>query len=255
MRKPIIAANWKMHKNIEEALSFAAEFAVKAVAREKVDTVICPPFTALYSVRGALRDSGIKLGAQNMYPESQGAFTGEISPLMLKNLDCEYVILGHSERRQLLGETDEFINLKIKAALEYGLKPILCVGETLEQRQKGQTEEICRNQLIGCLAGINSADLVDLVVAYEPIWAIGTGVNASAEDAEATCKVLRQTLAEQWGQETADLLRIQYGGSVKVDNIEQFIVQENIDGALVGGASLEVASFMRLVQIAGEMGQ
>lgn len=253
MRKPIIAANWKMHKNIEEAVSFAGEFAVKAIYQDKVDVVICPPFSALYIVRQALKDSGIKLGAQNMYPEAQGAYTGEVSPTMLRNLDCEYVILGHSERRQILGETDSFINQKIKAALQHGLKPILCIGETLEQRQQGLTEEICRNQLRGSLAGLNGNELVDLVVAYEPIWAIGTGVNASATDAENTIKVIRQTLAEELGQKVAELIRIQYGGSVKPDNIKQFMAQENIDGALVGGASLEVASFLPIVQSAGEM--
>jgi len=248
MRKPIIVANWKMHKIIEEAIRFTAELVMKADCQDEVEIVICPPFTALYVVRQALREAGIKWGAQNLYPGSQGAFTGEISPPMLKNLDCEYVILGHSERRQLLGETDEFINRKVKAAIEYGLKPILCIGETLEQRQQGLTQEVCRRQLTASLAGLQAEDIKDLVVAYEPIWAIGTGVNASPREAQETIKEIRNTLAGQFGSEAAQRIRIQYGGSVKPENIRKIMAEEDIDGALVGGASLEVGSFLQIAQ-------
>jgi len=248
MRIPIIAANWKMHKTIGEAEAFAAEFPLDEAFQDQIEVVICPPFTALSVVGQALRRTGIKLGAQNMYPAGKGAYTGEVSPLMLQDLGCEYVILGHSERRQILGETDAFINEKVKAALEYNLKPILCIGETLEQRRQGLTEAVCRDQLQGSLAGLEAAALERIVVAYEPIWAIGTGVNASSEEAEATIAAIRETLAGQFGRESADKVRIQYGGSVKPENIQQFMAQENIDGALVGGASLEVDSFYKIVQ-------
>lgn len=252
MRIPIIAANWKMQKTIKEAEAFAAEFPLDQVYQDRVEVVICPPFTALAVVGQALRGTGVKLGAQNMYPESKGAFTGEISPLMLQDLGCEYVILGHSERRQILGEEDFFINKKVKAALQYKIKPILCIGETLEQRQQGQTQAVCRRQLQGSLAGIEPASLAHLVVAYEPIWAIGTGVNASSEEAEATIKVIRDSLVEQFGTIAAEQVRIQYGGSVKPDNIHQFMSQPDIDGALVGGASLDVESFFSIVQGTGK---
>lgn len=248
MRIPIIAANWKMHKNTREAEAFASEFPLDQAFRDRIEVVICPPFTAISVVGQALRGTGIKLGAQNMHPEAKGAFTGEISPMMLRDLGCDYVILGHSERRQILREDDAFINKKVHAALQFKIKPILCIGETLEQRQQGQTQAVCRSQLRGSLAGVEPTALTSLVVAYEPIWAIGTGVNASAEEAEATIAVIRDSLAEQFGREAADEVRIQYGGSVKPENIQQFMSQKDIDGALVGGASLEVDSFFRIVQ-------
>ncbi len=248
MRKPIIAANWKMHKTLREAENFAAQFPAEPELYEKVDVVICPPFTALQVVGEALRGTGIKLGAQNLYPRDQGAFTGEISPLMLKDLGCSYVILGHSERRQILQEDNKFINEKIKAALKHGLTPILCVGETLEERKEGQTETVCGNQLLGCLADLEKEDVSKLVIAYEPVWAIGTGVNARPEDAEKTIAFIRDFLAWQYGLEMAEQIRIQYGGSVKPDNIKELMKQKNIDGALVGGASLEVESFFSIVQ-------
>ncbi len=240
-----------MYKVINEAESFAAEFPLNTELYQEVEVVICPPFTALQVVGAALRGTGIKLGAQNLYPKEQGAFTGEISPLMLKDLGCTYVILGHSERRHILGEQDAFINEKVKEALRYELIPILCVGETLEQRQQGQTEEICRRQLAGGLAGVDKAALASLVIAYEPVWAIGTGVNASAQDAEETIAFLRRVIAEGWGEEAAAAVRIQYGGSVKPQNVQQFMECEDIDGALVGGASLEVDSFYAIIQGAG----
>lgn len=248
MRIPIIAANWKMHKTLKEAENYASEFPVNEEKREKVEIIICPPFTALEAVGEALKGTGIKLAAQNMHPAPQGAFTGEVSPLMLKELGCEYVILGHSERRHIFGEKDSFINEKVKSALAHGIKPILCIGETLEERQGRQTETVCKGQLLQSLVGVEEKDIAQVVVAYEPVWAIGTGVNASAEDAEKTISYVREVLSGQYGVEKAAEIRIQYGGSVKPANIAEFMKQENIDGALVGGASLDAASFYSIVQ-------
>jgi len=247
-RKPVIAANWKMNKLIQEVVSFVAGFPKDPEPDQKIEVVICPPFTALQTVAEALRGTKIKLGAQNLYPKSQGAFTGEISPLMLKDVGCTYVILGHSERRHILGEQDTFINEKVQAALAHDLIPILCVGETLEERRQGQTETVCRSQLLGSLEGLDAEAVKKLVIAYEPVWAIGTGVNASAQDAEETIAYLRRVIAEKWGDEAAAAVRIQYGGSVKPQNIAEFMACANIDGALVGGASLESDSFYEIIQ-------
>jgi len=248
LRKPIVAANWKMYKTVSEGKSFAAEFSWETSLAREVEVVICPPFTALQVVGDGLKGKGIKWGGQNLYPSAEGAFTGEISPLMLKDLGCTYVILGHSERRHLLGETDEFINQKVKVAFAHELLPIFCVGETLEQREDGKTEEVCRRQLEHGLAGVKGADLARMVIAYEPVWAIGTGVNASPEDAEKTIAFLRQVISEQWGQEAGEAVRIQYGGSVKPQNIKEFMSCANIDGVLVGGASLKADSFYEIVR-------
>jgi triosephosphate isomerase len=248
MRLPIITANWKMHKSIWETEDFVAKYPKEQGLFKGAEVVICPPFTALHAAGQALKGTGLKLGAQNMYPEDKGAFTGEISPVMLRDLACEYVILGHSERRQIFGEDDSFVNRKIKAAIHYKIKPILCIGETLEQRRLGETQAVCRKQLRGSLAGIEPDILADLVVAYEPVWAIGTGVNASPEEAQAAIKDIRDTLGELFGREAAQRIRIQYGGSVKPDNIRQIMAGKDIDGALVGGASLEAESFYQIVQ-------
>lgn len=248
MRIPIIAANWKMHKTLKEAENYASEFPVDEGVLAAVEIVICPPFTALETVGQALKGTGIQLAAQNMHPAPQGAFTGEVSPLMLKDLGCEYVILGHSERRHIFGEKNDFINEKVKSALTHGLKPILCIGETLEERKGGQTDAVCREQLLQSLAGVEEKDITRIVIAYEPVWAIGTGVNASAEDAEKTISYIREVLSGQYGVNQAAQVRIQYGGSVKPANIADFMKQKNIDGALVGGASLEAASFYSIVQ-------
>lgn len=247
-RKPIVAANWKMYKTVQEAKDFAEKFFLDPSLAQAVEVVICPPFTALQGVSEALKGRGIKWGGQNLYPAEEGAFTGEISPLMLKELGCTYVILGHSERRQIMGETDEFIKQKVKAALAHDLLPIFCVGETLAQRKEGKTEEVCRQQLWRGLEGIKGQDLARMVIAYEPVWAIGTGVNASAEDAEKTIAFLRHVLSEQWGQEAGEAVRIQYGGSVKPGNIQEFMSCANLDGALVGGASLKADSFYEIVR-------
>jgi len=233
-----------------EALALVEGLAGEIVGVEGVEAVVCPPFTALEPVAQVCADAGIGLGAQNMHWESSGAFTGEISPAMLKDAGCKYVIIGHSERRQYFGETNETVNLKIKAALEHKLLPILCVGETLEQREAGITDKICREQVTEGLKGLESPGLDKLVVAYEPVWAIGTGKSASAKDAEYVINYIRQILAEMLGREAAEKIRIQYGGSVKPDNIEELMAQPNIDGALVGGASLKVDSFSALVRAA-----
>lgn len=219
---------------------------------EGVEAVVCPPFTALEAVAGVCAEAGIALGAQNMHWEDSGAFTGEISPVMLRDVGCKYVIIGHSERRQFFGETNETVNLKIKAALKHKLIPIMCVGETLEQRETGITDKVCREQVVGGLEGLDSTALEKLVVAYEPVWAIGTGKSASAKDAEHVINYIRQVLAELLGKAAAENIRIQYGGSVKPDNIDELMAQPNIDGALVGGASLKADSFSALVRGAVE---
>lgn len=249
-RIPIVAANWKMHKTIAEAESFAAELPLDLDLYRDVEVVIFPPFTALTAVGEGLKGTGVKLGAQNMHPAAKGAFTGEISPLMLKDAGCTYVLLGHSERRHVFGEKDAFINEKVKAALSHGLIPLLCIGETLEERRSGRTEEVCRAQLSGALAGIPAEDLAGLVIGYEPVWAIGTGVNASGEDAEKTIALIRQFLTDTYGEKTGEKIRIQYGGSVKPENVDEYFQQKNIDGALVGGASLETGSFFSLIKSA-----
>jgi len=245
MRTPIIAANWKMHKNVGEAVE-AARKLEEQVQDSPVEVVICAPFTSL-SALSALGLSKVKLGAQNMYFEDQGAFTGEISPVMLLDVGCEYVILGHSERRQIFKEDDELINKKVLKALSSGLKPILCVGETLEERRAGKTEDVVVTQTTRGLAGVAPEQLTQVVIAYEPVWAIGTGEYCNADDANQTIGRIRQTLAELFGAELAQQVRIQYGGSVKPENIKEFMAQPEIDGALVGGASLAANSFAAIV--------
>lgn len=246
MRKPIIAGNWKMHKNIGEATKLATDLAALTGAAS-AEVVVCPTFTALSAVNTAIAGSAIKLGAQNMHWEAQGAFTGEISPGMLKDAGCTYVIIGHSERRQYFGETDETVNTKVKAALANELVAIMCVGESLEQRESQITEKIIGAQVTAGLAGLTAAQVAGMVIAYEPIWAIGTGKTASSADANAVCRFIREKVAELFDQETADKLRIQYGGSVKADNIAELMAQSDIDGALVGGAALDAASFGKIV--------
>lgn len=248
MRKPIIAGNWKMHKNIGEAVALVRELAELTADVKEVDMVVCPPFTALYPVSEELKNTGIGLGAQNMYWEKQGAFTGEVSPVMLKDAGCQYVIIGHSERRQYFVETDETVNKKVKTALSYNLIPIMCVGETLEQRETGTTEAIIGQQVKGGLAGLTSAEVAGMVIAYEPIWAIGTGRTASADDANTVCGFVRKTVAELFDIQTAASVRIQYGGSVKPSNIAELMAKSDIDGALVGGAALDAAGFSQIIK-------
>ena len=250
MRTPIIAGNWKMHKTIAEAVQLARGIREEVGQIEGVDVVLCPPFTALAAVHDVIAGSKIGLGAQNMYWEEQGAFTGEISPVMLGEL-CQYVILGHSERRQYFGETDEGVNKKIKAALAHSLTPIVCVGENLAQNEAGETVSFVGGQVRAAFGGLSAADAVKVIVAYEPIWAIGTGRTANPEDANRIiARSVRAPLAEMYGDDVAQQVRVQYGGSVKPNNIEGFMAQPDIDGALVGGACLKVDSFAAIVKAA-----
>jgi len=239
---PLIAANWKMNKGIKEADSFIKEFRGYFKANNK-EVVICPPSTLLPYISGLIKNMGIKLGAQNMHFEDKGAFTGEISPLMVKDAGCEYVILGHSERRQHFNENDELINKKVKAALNHGLKPILCIGETLEQRESNITIKIIKSQLTECLKNINENEVRAIVVAYEPVWAIGTGKNATPEQAQEVHACIRKQLGELYGNAIASKIRIIYGGSVKPENSKELLSMKDINGALVGGASLDAKSF------------
>jgi len=253
MRKKIIAANWKMNMTQGEATDFVATFLIEAGDISEVEIVIVPPFTAIAAVNTALGQAQqIKVGAQNMHWERAGAFTGEISPAMLRDLFVRYVVLGHSERRTLFGETDEIVNRKVLAAHENMLRPIVCVGETLAQRERGEVEKILKQQLRGSLVELGVKELHETVIAYEPVWAIGTGRTASAEQAQEAHAFIRQTLAEISDDATADKIRIQYGGSVKPDNSRALMTQPDIDGALVGGASLDPRSFAQIVQGACE---
>ncbi|AEF93031.1 triosephosphate isomerase [Desulfotomaculum nigrificans CO-1-SRB] len=247
MRQLIIAGNWKMHKNIHEAMEFLQELRGK-LGSTPVEAVVCPPFTALAPVAEALKGSNIALGAQNMHWEKQGAYTGEVSPLMLREIGCKYVILGHSERRQYFGETDESVNKKVKAALEHGLVPIICVGETLDQREAGITEQVVATQTTGALEGLTPGQVAGLVIAYEPVWAIGTGKTASEKDAQQVNRYIRKVIADQYGAAAAEAVRIQYGGSVKPGNARALMSQPDIDGALVGGASLQVDDFVGIIE-------
>jgi len=246
VRIPIIAGNWKMYKTIPEARELVTGIKEKLKATGQVEVVVCPPFTALAPVAEVLKGSGIGLGAQDLFWEEEGAYTGEVSPVMLRDLGCQYVIIGHSERRQYFGETDETVNKKVKAALAHGLRPIICVGESLAQREAGETETLVATQVEKALAGVEATEIPQIVIAYEPIWAIGTGRSSTGEDANQVIGLIRKTIARLYRQELADQVRIQYGGSVKPENIKEFMTQPEIDGALVGGASLKVDSFLAI---------
>jgi len=248
MRKPMIAGNWKMHKTINEAEELVNGLKKELALTPSVDVVVCPVFTALNSVFNCISDTDIGLGAQDIYWEKQGAFTGEISPVMLKDAGCEYVIIGHSERRKYFCETDETVNKKIKAALEVGLIPIMCVGESLEQREKDETLKVVTAQLEGGFQGIEQFQAMEVIIAYEPLWAIGTGKTATPDQAEEVHKAIRSWIREKYAEGAAEKMRILYGGSVKPDNIKELISQEDIDGGLVGGASLKADSFIALAK-------
>ena len=249
MRKAIVAGNWKMHKTASEAVELVA--ALKPLlAGVEVETAVCPPFTSLQAVHAALEGSAIGLGAQNMHWEGEGAFTGEVSAEMILAAGCTYVILGHSERRQYGGETDEMVNRKLVRALAAGLRPIVCAGETLAEREAGRIEEVVLGQVGGALAGLEADGVGEMVFAYEPVWAIGTGLTATAEQAEEVHAMIRGFLTERLGAETAAALRIQYGGSVKPDNAAELFSQDNIDGGLIGGAALAAESFSAIVKAA-----
>ena len=250
MRKPIIAGNWKMYKTFDEAVDFVEEIQQAIPSPEKIDAVICAPALYLPTLVVAAEDSSLAIGAQNMHFEDEGAFTGEISPAMLSNINVDYVILGHSERRELFNETDEAVNKKVRAALNHGIVPIICCGETLEEREADQTEAKVASQITRALEGFAPIEVEHMVIAYEPIWAIGTGKTATADDANAVCGAIRLAVETLYGKATAEKVRIQYGGSVKPENIEELLSKEHIDGALVGGASLQPASFMKLLEAA-----
>lgn len=247
MRTPLIAGNWKMYKTVGEATLLVRELLAGLGELTDREAIVCPPFTALAAVAPLLTDTPLGLGAQNLYPEAQGAFTGEVSPPMLVDIGCRYVIVGHSERRQYFGESDAFVNRKLRAALAHGLQPIVCVGESKPQRDAGQAEPIVTAQVRAALVDVTPEQMLNVVIAYEPIWAIGTGDTATPADAQAMHAAIRATLHDLYGAAIASAVRIQYGGSVKPDNIDELMAQPDIDGALVGGASLQAASFLRII--------
>jgi len=250
IRKPIIAGNWKMHKTVHEAEKLVKDLLLDFPDLSSLDVVLCPPFTALYRVAELVAKTAIRVGAQNMHWEKEGAYTGEISATMLRNVYCRYVILGHSERRQFFGETNEIVNHKVRAALAASLRPIVCVGETLEQREKQNFRAIIRAQIRECLAGVSGENAADVVIAYEPVWAIGTGRNATPAQAQEVHALIRAALTELFNARKAKGIRIQYGGSVKPANAAELLGQPDIDGALVGGASLDTRGFTAIVKAA-----
>ncbi len=237
-----------MNKTAPEAVNLANAVKRDLGDIDGVETVLCPTFVSLSDVRDVIVESNVKLGAQDVYWEKEGAFTGEVSAPMLRSVGCEYCIVGHSERRQFFGETNQTVNKKAKALLAEGLKPIVCVGEKLEERKAGKTFDVVKDHVENSLAGLSKEDMLNTVIAYEPVWAIGTGVNATKEQAEEVHKYIRGLLVKMFGKDVADAIRIQYGGSVKPENIKELISQENVDGALVGGASLKADSFIQLVK-------
>jgi len=248
MRKPFIAGNWKMNKTSKEAVELVNSFKRELIDFEEADIAVCPPYIALADVSDLLVDSSIKLGAQNLYWEEKGAFTGEISPLMLKDIGCDFVIIGHSERRKYFSETDENVNKRIKAALGVGLLPIFCIGETLEEREDQKTIDVVKNQLQGGLRDIGDDDLSKITIAYEPVWAIGTGKTATPQQAQEIHSFIRGWLGENYSQALSENIRILYGGSVKPSNVGELMQGQDIDGSLVGGASLESESFTQIVK-------
>ncbi|WP_117168906.1 triose-phosphate isomerase [Paraliobacillus sediminis] len=248
MRKNVIAGNWKMNKVAAEAEKFVADTKDKVPSTAKVESVVCAPFLYLQSLVKQSEGTDLKIAAQNMHYEENGAFTGEVSPSMLKDIGVTYVVLGHSERRELFAETDETVNKKAHAAFKHDLTPIVCVGETLEQRESNQTMDVVSEQVKKGLAGLTDNQVKATILAYEPIWAIGTGKTASSEQANEVCTHIRKVVAETFSTDAAEAVRIQYGGSVKPANVDELLAQSDIDGALVGGASLEADSFLQLVE-------
>jgi len=247
LRKPIVAGNWKMNKEVDDAIALASAVKLELLNFTDAEVVLCPPFTALKAVGDVLQGSYIKLGAQNMHWEKEGAYTGEISPSMLRNVFCHYVILGHSERRAIFHETNEAVNRKVKAALSAGLRPIMCVGETLAEHEAGRTEDVVRIQVEAGLAGVE-AGAANIVLAYEPVWAIGTGKTATPEQAQEVHAFLRGIMAKMLGDNIASGIRIQYGGSVKPGNAKELFSQPDIDGDRIGGAALDARGFVEIVR-------
>ena len=252
-RKKVVAGNWKMNKTVADGAELAKSIRRELAEFRDVDVILCPAFTALNAVGQAIDNSTIKLGAQNMHWEASGAYTGETSAGMLRDLYCHYVILGHSERRSYFSETDEIVNKKVKAALAASLNPIMCVGETLEEREAEQTEDVIKRQVLGGLEGVE-LDGGELILAYEPVWAIGTGLTATPDQAQSVHAFIRATVAELFDDATAAALRIQYGGSMKPDNAAELLWQPDIDGGLIGGAALDARSFVEIVRAAAEDG-
>lgn len=265
MRTPLIAGNWKMHKTIGEAKDFAESLRVEVASVKNAEVIICPPFTALYEAARVLMGSNVGVGAQDVFWKTQGAWTSQLSPQMLLDAGCKYAIIGHSETRGRFGkveddmtpallthfgETDESVNKKIHAALAAGLKPIMCCGETIDERKAGKTDEVIKVQVEGGLKGLTADQVAGMVVAYEPVWAIGTGEVCDTPEAQRVCGMIRSTVRSLFGDAAADGVRIQYGGSVKPDNAEELLSQPDIDGALVGGASLKVADFVAIIKAA-----
>ncbi|MGB5912956.1 MAG: triose-phosphate isomerase [Promethearchaeia archaeon] len=251
MRKPVIGANWKMNRGTpKEALEMIQDFKSNIKKINLVDIIIFPPYTVLNTILNEVKKTQIKVGAQNMYFEEKGAFTGEISPIFLKKIGCEYVILGHSERRDIFQETDELINKKLKKALSINLNPIVCIGEHLEDREAGKTKEIILNQFMNTFKDLTQEEFKKVIIAYEPIWAIGTGITATPEQAEEIHLYIRELLENNYDRDTAQSVRIQYGGSIKPANAEDLFRKENIDGGLVGGASLQGESLSEIVKAA-----
>lgn len=248
MRKVIIAGNWKLNKNIKEAVDLANDIKTRCASVSKVDIVVCPVFTALSRVSDVLKGTNIGLGAQDLYWQDSGAFTGEVSAPLLKDAGCQYVIIGHSERRQFFAETNETVNNKVKAALAHGLIPIVCVGENLAEREAGKTFAVVQDHVENSLKGFSADEMAKIVIAYEPVWAIGTGKTATPQQAQEVHAFIRKLLEKMHGKAVADVIRIQYGGSVKAENAKELISQPDIDGALVGGASLKGDSFAGIIQ-------
>ena len=249
MRKPIIAGNWKMNKTLSEAKSFVEEVKNVIPSNDAVDSVVCSPALFLGQLVEATKGTNLAVGAQNMHFEENGAFTGEISPVALADLGVQYVIIGHSERREMFNETDESVNKKTLAAFKHGLTPIVCCGETLEERESGKTNELVGAQISKALTGLTAEQAKATVIAYEPIWAIGTGKSSTAQDANEVCAHIRSVVASQFSPDVAEKIRIQYGGSVKPENIKEYMAQPDIDGALVGGAALDPKSFLQLLEV------
>ena len=248
MRKPLIAGNWKMHNNLTETIELLNGLKRELLDFDGVDILVCPPYTVLSDAKDILLDSNIKLGAQNLYWEDKGAFTGEISAAMIKDIGCDFVIIGHSERRKYFQETNDSVNKKLNVALKQELTPIVCVGETLDQREADKTTEVIKDQLSQGLKDVTTEDILKLVIAYEPVWAIGTGKTATPDQAQEIHKFIRDWLDTQYDSDIASQVRILYGGSVKPSNIKDLMKEPDVDGGLVGGASLEIASFSELVK-------
>ncbi len=248
MIKPIVAGNWKMNKKVSEALELVRSLKPLVENINEVNMIVCPPFTSLYAVGQEIKDTNIEMGGQNCYLKESGAYTGEISPQMLLDVGCTWTILGHSERRQYFNETDSFLNQKLKYVLTTGLKVMFCVGETLEEREENLTESVLRRQIIEGLRDLQPSDLSKIVIAYEPVWAIGTGKNATPEQAQEAHAFIRTLIRKEFGEESAKNLPIQYGGSVKPENAKELISQEDVNGFLVGGASLKADSFAQIIK-------